>query len=264
MMSGAADSTGSDRPFRLDPMPLSRGATDWNASGAVQLSPDRIGAQPGERIVLKPLALSFAFALAATPAIASACSVVPGYRVPTSLELAERAEVIILGTVDRALPGADAFETHVAVTPTTLIKGPGLPDEVRLWGHLASDGMKPTHSDPRELHDPNPDALAGACTRYVFDKGMTLLLFLERHDGELRPARYAFARIAEDVPTPEARWVKAVRLYAEVSALPEAERVAALRDRQKRLRAQTGDADAQAIAADIDRQLAGDRPPPRD
>lgn len=49
-------------------------------------------------------------ALLATPLPAGACSVAPGYRVPTNMKLVERAELILLGTVahDNYEPGSGA------------------------------------------------------------------------------------------------------------------------------------------------------------
>lgn len=203
-------------------------------------------------------ALALAAALAATPA--GACSVVSTYRVPTNFELAERAETILLGTVERQEGEGSIFDTAVIVRPTLLLKGGGLPAEVRLGGHLAIPGAKSVaRSDPSELRRVNPDALDGGCNRYVFELGMQLVLFLERDGkGELRPTLPPFARAAEDVPGPEAPWVRAVRLYVEVAALPEGRRRAALAGRRDALRASGGSDDA-LIAADIDRQLEAGR-----
>jgi hypothetical protein len=101
--------------------------------------------------------------------------------------------------------------------------------------------------------------------RYVFRRGMLLLLFLQRgDDGQLGLATYPFARSAEDVPSADALWVRAVRLYVEIAALPPAERRAALIARRDALRAQAGDPDAALLAEDIDRQLRRRRIPPFD
>lgn len=201
-------------------------------------------------------------ALAATPA--GACSVVSGYRVPTALELAGSAEAIVLGTVERQEGGGSPFDTEVIVRPTLRLKGAALPAEVRLRGYLATADMPATRSDPRELFRVNPDALSGGCNRYVFQRGMQLVLFLERDGkGELRPSLPPFARAAEDVPGPDALWVKAVRLYAGIAALPAKQRRAALAARRDALRA-SGDPDDALLAADIDRQLRKKRLPPFD
>lgn len=213
----------------------------------------------------------FLFALAAAPLAcaampARACSVVPGYRVPTNLELAERAGMILLGTAESEIEGAGEYDRgEVIVRPVALLKGESLPAELRISGYLSDDPRLVAASDPRELFAPNPGALIGGCTRYIFRRGMLLLLFLERDDeGRLRLATYPFARSAEDVPSADAPWVKAVRLYAQIAALPEAERRAALVARRDALRAATGDPDAALIADDIDRQIRRRRIPPYD
>ncbi len=213
------------------------------------------------------LLLSLACLLAATltPA-AHACSVVRGYHVPTSLELAERADTILVGTVIGKAEGSDLSISDIRVRPTLLLKGPALPERVSVHGYIATAGtVPPTRSDPAELRRPNPDALSGGCTRYVFARDMKLLLFFERDGkGALRFAGYPFARVSEDVPSDDALWVKAVRLYVEIAALPEAERRPALIARRDTLRARKDDAEARALAADIDRELSDPRRPVRD
>jgi len=212
------------------------------------------------------LFLAAAASLPLVAAPAAACSVGPGYRVPTNLELAARADLILLGTAEEEVPAAgDAHIGEVVVRPTLLLKGDALPAELRIHGYLSDDPRLVAPSNPRELYAPNPGALMGGCTRYIFRRGMLLLLFLERDgEGRLRLAPHPFARSAEDVPSPEAPWVRAVRLYVEIAALPEAERRAALAVRRDALRAASGDADAALLAEDIDRQIRRRRIPPYD
>ena len=192
--------------------------------------------------------------LCSTAAPAFACSVAQDYHVPTSLELAERADTILVGTVIGERKGDG--QGMVLVRPTLLLKGRELPQQVELGGWLAKSGELMTRSDPDELRRPNPDALRGGCTRYVFARDMKLLLFFERKDGKLVFAGYPFARVSEDVPSDESRWVKAVRIYTAVAALPEQERRAALIARRDALRARRDDADAAAISDEIEQQLA--------
>jgi hypothetical protein len=215
------------------------------------------------RKTLRLAALGLALLSFLPAAPAAACSVVRGYRVPTSLELAERADLIILGTAESDVGATGDNLGEVIVRPLALLKGERLPAEVRIAGYLSDDRV--TASDPRDLYNPNPGALSGACVRYVFRPGMLLLLFLQRgDDGQLGLATYPFARSAEDVPSADALWVRAVRLYVEIAALPQAERRAALSARRDALRAQAGDPDAALLAEDIDRQLRPRRIPPFD
>ncbi len=207
------------------------------------------------------LALALAAALpAARPAIA--CSVVSSYRVPTNFELVESAEAIVLGTVERQEGEGSPFDTEVVVRPTLLLKGAALPAEVRLRGYLAKGGGNfATRSGPSELRRVNPDALTGGCNRYVFDRGMQLVLFLQRDGkGVLRPSLPPFSRAAEDVPGPDSLWVKAVRHYVEIAALPADRRRAAMIARRNALR-RSGDPDALLLADDIDRNLRKKRLP---
>lgn len=208
-------------------------------------------------------AAAFALALLAA-APGWACSVVPGYRVPTTLELAERADTVLIGTVTGGNrmspnPGRDA----VRVKPTILLKGPALPASLEIPGFLEGGRMRATSSDPAELRAPNPDSMMGACTRYLFRPGMKLVLFFVREQGALSFMASPFARVSEDIRSDDARWVKAVRVYIAIAALPEGERRAALIARREALRA-ASDADSQAIAADIDRELNEERAPLRD
>ncbi|HET9637630.1 MAG TPA: hypothetical protein VFP12_00310 [Allosphingosinicella sp.] len=209
------------------------------------------------RLPLLALALA---ALVAVPA--SACSVVSSYRVATNLELVERAEAIVLGTVERQQGEGSPFDTEVVVRPTLLLKGAAVPDEIRLRGYLAKGGgNNATRSDPRELYRVNPDALTGGCNRYVFERGMQLVVFLQRDGkGLLRPSLPPFARAAEDVPGPDSLWVKAVRQYVDIVALPADRRPSALIARRDALRAAGGPDDI-ALADDIDRNLKKKRLP---
>lgn len=204
-----------------------------------------------------------ALALACSSAPAAACSMIPSYRVPTNLELAERADTIILGVIEREIPGQQAWDSQLVVRPTILLKGAALPGEIRIRGHLSGQYMRAVASDPRDLYNPNPNALAGACVRSLFDRGMLVLLFLERKGEALELANYSFARTAEDVPSRDALWVKAVRIYVEMAALPKKQRKAALIAKRDVLRA-SSEPDDKLLADDLDRQIKKKRIPPYD
>ncbi len=216
-------------------------------------------------------AAAFALPLLAAAPPAAACSVVDSYRVPTNLELTAQADMILLGTIERRAgpsPIRAPSRAMIVVRPTLLLKGAALPAEVRINGYLSDDPRDVVASDPRDLLYPNPGAMMGGCVRYIFRRGMQVVLFLERDmrdgEGRLRLAGSPFARSAEDVPSPDAPWVKAVRLYAEIAALPEGQRRAALIARRDALRTRTDDPDSALLAEDIDRQLNRRRGPSRD
>ncbi len=207
------------------------------------------------------IALTGVLIVAAQPAIA--CSVSGDYRVPTNLELVERADAIMLAVVEDGptdIDGMNGPEPTLVVRPVATLKGGPLPERMRLGGMIAS-GNFAVQSNPEELEQAHPLAYIGGCTRYMYVRGSTVLFFLENFQGRMLQAGHPFTRSSEDVPSDNSRWVQAVRLYVEVAALPAPERRAALLARQAALRARTGDADAQAIVDDIDRQLSGPNRP---
>jgi hypothetical protein len=192
---------------------------------------------------------------------ANACSVDDTYRVPTNLELVEQADVILLGVVESGPDEIDSMNgVDLVVRPTELIKGESLPAELRTVGMIASGNFAVT-SDPNELESAHPLAYIGGCARYMFVRGSTVLFFLKREGDRLVPLVVPFARWAEDVPSVQAPWVRAVRIYAEVASLPQSERRAALAARRDALRAASNDRDAAIIADDIDRQMRGPNRP---
>lgn len=210
---------------------------------------------------LLPLA---ALALAAAPLPALACSVVPGYRVPTNIELVQRADVILLGIVEDGDPeSGSSEEMMIRVQPVEALKGEWPTEPVALPAMIAPDAEF-LLSNPYELKDAHPQSLAGACNRYAFPRGSRVLFFLDHRDGNWRPVGSPFSRWAEDVLTDEAPWLQLVRFYVEIADLPDDQRVRALTARRDEWRARGDDPVAQLLAADIDRQLAGPDAPLRD
>ena len=201
--------------------------------------------------------LSLATAAAALAAVpAAACSVVAGYRAPGNLELAGQADAIVIG---RVVGGVDpgATEGEITVHPLVAIKGllPG--QDFPLRGMMLGGGQP---SDPLELAEPHPEALAGACIRRTFQRDATVLFFLDRREGEWVAAGGPFTRWAEDVSGEDAAWVQLARFYARVAPLDEGQRAALLEAERDALLARTDEPAAQAMAADLDRTLAA--PPP--
>ena len=203
-------------------------------------------------------------ALLAAPLPAFACSVAPGYRVPTNLELVERADLILLGTVtDGDFAPDSSDEQMIAVEPVAAFKG-AMPTGPIALPAMIAPAAELQLSNPYELKDPHPQSLAGACIRYAFPRGSRILFFLDRQDGRWQEAGGPFSRWAEDVLTDDAPWLQAVRFYIEVAKLPAEDRAGALEARRNELGELGDDPVAQLIAADIDRQLAGPNPPLRE
>ena len=200
----------------------------------------------------------------AAPLSAAACSVTAGYRVPTNMELVERADLILLGTVTPGDFESDGTgQRMIAVEPVAALKDAMPTGPVALPAMIAT-GANIQLSNPYDLEDAHPQSFAGACIRYVFPRGSRVLFFLGRQDGAWQPAGGPFSRWAEDVLSDDAPWLQTVRFYLEVAKRPEEERAAALTARRDELGALGDDPVAQLIAADIDRQLAGPNAPLRD
>ena len=198
------------------------------------------------------------------PLPAIACSVAPGYRVPTNVELVADADLILLATVSKGDAAPDAIpEQRISVEPLAAIKGDLPTAPIVMPGWIATDA-EAVLSNPYELHDAHPQSLAGACNRMSFPRGSRVLFFLKWEGDHWRAAGGPFSRWAEDVLTDEAPWLQVVRLYAEAAALPAGERTAYLTARRADYGAESDDPVAQLIAMDIDRQLAGPNKPLRE
>ncbi len=205
--------------------------------------------------------LSIAFLLALTIVRpVHACSVVSEYRVPTTLELVDRAEAIVLARVVDGGPKTDTGLKVAQLVPFALLKGPALPSDIHFERAVLSNAeFKAVASDPRNLVDANPDAFSGGCNRHIFDKGMIIVAFLQRHEGRLMPDGSAFSRSLEDVPSPESLWVKAVKLYVQIAELPKSQRRKEMRRLRGYLGMQIEDADSRLLALELHRALLDER-----
>lgn len=210
------------------------------------------------RIYLSLAALAL---FVATPAMA--CSPASGARVPTNIELAERAELILVGTVAGGTSVPEEGEWTISVDPVATLKGDLPSGPLTLPAMIAPDPESALLSNPYELAMAHPQAEAGACNRYAFPLGTRVLFFLQRRGDGWAPAEGLFSRWAEDVLTDDAPWLAATKFYVAVAAMPESERDAALTTRRDELRADAANPVAQLLAGDIDRQLAGPNPPLR-
>jgi hypothetical protein len=211
-------------------------------------------------------ALAAALAVAAVPAAAVECAPPPGYHVPTNLELARAANLIVLGEVVAGGKGTvlDPDAATITVHPLAALKGllPGA--DVTLAGMTVAqpgDAAANALSDPLAFCDPHPPASPGECLRSVFPLGARALFFLRRDNGAWVPAGGPFSRWAEDVSGPEAPWVQLANLYAQASLLPPEQARAKLEEQHAALADHIDDPKAVAIAADLERSLAGPPPP---
>lgn len=208
------------------------------------------------RYVLKSAGIA---ALMTVPfGVAQACTLSPGYSVPTTMELVTSADTIVLARVRdfQVSPYGQSYIPETVLDVENVVAGSDAPNQVRVRGGMPDEGELARHSDPDELAHVNPDAFFGACNRYIFDRGMLLLLFLDHGgDGSYRVINFPYARTLEDVPDANALWVRAVRFYASVAPLGRHQRRRAMERERDRLQA-TGDRLDAILARDIDRQLS--------
>lgn len=209
------------------------------------------------------LTWSLLLAIAAIYSDAQACSVLASYRVPTTLQLVEQADAIVLArVVDN---GPSTFEPFARVggrlarlVPFAVLKGDYSGQRVAFADaslELPSAGLRATPSDPRNLVDANPDVFSGSCNRLVFRKGMIVVAFLKRNGKGFVPFAPAFSRALEDVPNANALWVKAVRMYAAVAAKPKSLRRQEMRRQRDSLQFELNDPDSRLLALELDRTL---------
>lgn len=211
-------------------------------------------------------AFALALGLVAAPAAAAECTPPPGYQVPTNLELARQANLIVLGEVVGGGKGAalDPDASTITVHPLAALKGllPGA--DLTLAGMTLAqpgDAAAAALSEPLAFGDPHPPAFAGECSRSVFPLGARALFFLRRENGLWVPAGGPFSRWAEDVSGAEAPWMALADLYAQAARLPPEQAREMLEERHAAFADHPDDPKAVAMAADLERSLAGPPPP---
>lgn len=213
--------------------------------------------------------LAAAFSGLAAAAPTQACSLASGYRVPTNLELVDRADAIVLARVEDGGPWvmpnytpdpSDPPLIKARLVPVAVLKGKALPGEIRFDDAiLANAKIKATASDPRNLVDANPDAFFGGCNRYFFDKGMMLVVFLRREGNQMVADGAPFARTLEDVPSADALWVKTVKVYVKIAAFPRQARRKEMTHQRDMLASEIEDADSRLLALELTRALGEKR-----
>ncbi len=200
------------------------------------------------------------------PATGYACSPSADFRGPlTNFELAEQADLIFVGRLVKSV-GNDNFEPMILVKPETLLKGKALPKTAQIRGYLSdriiSEGgksfrSKASPSDPFDIWRPHSEVWSGSCSRYSFNQNSLVVLFFDNENGKLEWLDPTFARGAEDVPDDKALWVRAVKLYADISQLPKDKQRSALSNEMTKLRsAANRNSEEILLADDIERQLA--------
>lgn len=148
------------------------------------------------------------------PVAAQACSPVRGYIRPTSFELLQVADAVVVARAGSG--GALEYGPGRAATfqPEFSIKGP-LPDRIASWGVIG----EVVPSDPAAVGQPHPDSMRGACIRQTFTVGARYVLFLDRDpDGIYRIVGQPFTPVAEDYAGEASPWVKTLRAYLTIQS----------------------------------------------
>ncbi|MDV3456468.1 hypothetical protein RZN05_05690 [Sphingomonas sp. HF-S4] len=192
-------------------------------------------------------------AIGATPAYA--CSVVPGYRVPSNYELVDKADLVVLarvasGPASEALKDGNWGKPQVRLEPIRAIKGVLPAEPLAVSGYVSIDD-RPTPRFPTPLHIVHPSALMGACIRQQYAVGALVVAVFKRDGKQFHQEGSPFARSVEDVEGVNGTWVRAADSYARIVALPAKERPAALEAEARRLLDSSDDTAAPAIAADM-------------
>jgi hypothetical protein len=200
---------------------------------------------------------------------AFACSVREGYRVPTNLELVQKADLIVLGKIVSGPDEASGLEPEVLIEPVRIFKGERPSGPLKVIGSVRWNGVD-IPALPSSLATAHFSVGIGACVRVFYPKG-GLVLAMFRKEPAIGAGLFQlfepFARVVEDVEGPDGPWVKAVEAYlALVAGTPAGTLRQTAEANRDALRADRSSLAAQAIAADLDDYLreTGPKPwPPR-
>jgi len=212
---------------------------------------------PDKDIMARLLAASILFALALFTASPSrACSMIPDTISPGNYELVQIADAIVVASAGP--PYGTRDEGGVVFRVARVLKG-GPPEQLR----LEDAGLgRVGRSDLVDLSEPHPQSSAGACNRYLFERGGNYLLFLQHGpDGQWRQLGYAYSRINEDYAGENNPWMRTVRRYLRLQqTLAPMAQMDALRHMVRSGRDDRGRRLGRTETADIERYLASVTP----
>jgi len=182
-----------------------------------------------------------------------AYQVVPTYHIPSNFELIEHADLIVLARVQTGATRVDHAQNDTAIelSPIEVLKGqkPRAPLYVR--GSAEWRG-KPATPIITHLGEPHPSSLDGACTRTAYPPGGLLIAMFKNSSTGPELLHYPFARQIEDVDGPNGAWVRAVKIYVEMSQIPPGpQRRKAIVSKIRQLNSGGNDPAGQAIAFDL-------------
>lgn len=158
---------------------------------------------------LKALAVLILAALPLSPA--SACSISADYVRPSSFELVQISDSIVVGTAREERPGDHG--ARVAFDVGEKIKGEA-PLEVEMPGRLeAPEPEFPSTGEARIVVG------AGACGPSAYRKGGRYVLFLQKDEkGQLRRTGHILSPVSEAYAGEGSAWMRMVRRYVRLQA----------------------------------------------
>lgn len=187
---------------------------------------------------------------------ASACSFAHTYHVPTTIEMVDQADAVVLARIHGSHRDRESGFTRAELVPFSVLKGGFFPGRVFLEDAIIASSKHPaTPSDPKNIVDPNPDALSGGCRRNVFNKGAIVVAFLQEKNGKYIVHAPALSRALEDVPSSDALWVKAVKVYIQIATFPISQRRKEILSKISQLEHFKTDPDSEIIANDLKKSL---------
>lgn len=198
-----------------------------------------------------------AVVLLIVPATGLACSPEPGYRVPTNIELLQKADLVVLARVasgPMTFEPASFDEPQVILKLFKVLKG-AAPTRLRVKGILSDRDDRPYPPNPTGLNDVHPSALEGACIRQRYARGAMVLAMFRRTARGYEQLGDPFARSVEDVEGQSALWPRAADLYLRVLRIPGSAKRRAIFQQQQLTLAASKSRYARAVAADIGQYL---------
>lgn len=218
----------------------------------------------------RPSAISAAVAVMAALGWAgqsAACSPDPRYRYkqPTNFDLVQMADAIVVARAtdqrisrikEKEFPIVGNDAVHFSING--VLKGPA-PHEFDADGAVFANRTPwktVPPSDPKELMAANAQAYEGACIRLLFTKGQSYVVFLsKRRDDVWDELHWPFTRVNEDYFGERSLWIRTIRDYLAVQALPEGWPQHRALERLLKARQAEATPDGKAEAEDIRRAL---------
>jgi hypothetical protein len=200
-------------------------------------------------------------AVAVASRSAHACEPVRGYRIPTNIELVQNADVIVLArvvsgpapTAKLGVPWSDPGQ--ISLNLIEPLKGSSAGEALRLFGTTVERGGQPVRAAPTPLTQAHPSAYEGGCVRGKYSSGTLVVAMFKTSPKGLRELSFPFGRQTEDVASPDATWVRAVRYYVAASQGSRTAQRNALTKLKIKLSAD-GNREDREIAEDIGRYLS--------